>query len=159
MDVLEWSRHHRCFPGQGTLDVPAWSPRRWRPGYRGPLSLEVFSDVVREADPDVTARDAKRSLVFLEDLPRGGCPTRERCPGPLPLRQPPRRTDAAFVEIADPDGLGRERWSDGSGFARVGDHRSKPVDRWRNGDAHLVLNRAPAAETADDRPRDRRRLP
>ena len=67
MNLLEWSRHHRCFPGQGTLDVTGVVAATLAAGYRGPLSLEVFSDVVRETDPDVTARDAMRSLVFLED--------------------------------------------------------------------------------------------
>ena len=32
MDVLQWSRHHRLFPGQGAFDLPAL-PRR-RPGRR-----------------------------------------------------------------------------------------------------------------------------
>ena len=146
MGLLEWSRHHRCFPGQGTLDVPGVVAAALTAGYRGPVSLEVFSDVVRQVDPEVTARDAKRSLVFLEDLLFRRLPARERS---LVHAAPPAssRTDAAFVEIADPDGsvaalVGR------LGFARVGTHRSKPVDRWANGEAQLVLNRAPAAETA-----------
>ncbi|WP_231609874.1 sugar phosphate isomerase/epimerase, partial [Rhodococcus sp. CX] len=67
MNVLEWSRHFRCFPGQGTLDVAGVVAAVLEAGYRGPLSLEIFSDVVREADPFVTARDGMRSLVFLED--------------------------------------------------------------------------------------------
>src|SRR6476646_288346 len=67
MNVLEWSRHFRCFPGQGTLDVTGVVAAVLRAGYRGPLSLEVFSDAVREADPADTARDAMRSLIFLED--------------------------------------------------------------------------------------------
>lgn len=67
MNLLEWSRHFRCFPGQGTLDVTSVVAATLEAGYRGPLSLEVFSDVVRETDPLVTARDAMRSLIFLED--------------------------------------------------------------------------------------------
>ena len=67
MNLLEWSRHHRCFPGQGSLDVTDVVATVLARGYRGPLSLEVFSDVVRAADPRVTALDAMRSLVFLED--------------------------------------------------------------------------------------------
>ena len=51
MNVLEWSRHFRCFPGQGTLDVTGVVAATLDAGYCGPLSLEVFSDVVREADP------------------------------------------------------------------------------------------------------------
>ena len=30
MDLLEWSRHFRCFPGQGSSTSPAWSPPPWR---------------------------------------------------------------------------------------------------------------------------------
>ncbi|MGO4596377.1 TIM barrel protein [Terrabacter sp. 2RAF25] len=67
MDVLEWSRHHRCFPGQGVLDVEGVVGACVEAGYRGPLSLEVFSDIVREADPRDTARDAMRSLLHLEE--------------------------------------------------------------------------------------------
>ena len=67
MDVLEWSRHHRCFPGQGVLDVEGVVGAVVEAGYRGPLSLEVFSDIVREADPRETARDAMRSLLHLEE--------------------------------------------------------------------------------------------
>ena len=67
MDVLEWSRHHRCFPGQGTMDVTGVVEAVLGAGYDGPLSLEVFSDVVRESPAATTARDALRSLVHLED--------------------------------------------------------------------------------------------
>jgi 4-hydroxyphenylpyruvate dioxygenase len=67
MDVLEWSRHHRCFPGQGALDVESVVGAAVEAGYRGPLSLEVFSDIVREAEPRDTARDAMRSLLHLEE--------------------------------------------------------------------------------------------
>ena len=58
MDVLEWSRHHRCFPGQGSMDVVGVVSAVLEAGYRGPLSLEVFSDIVREAAPQDTARSS-----------------------------------------------------------------------------------------------------
>ena len=61
MDVLQWSRHHRCFPGQGSFDLPEFLQRVVAAGYRGPLSLEVFNDVFRQADPGPTAVDAMRS--------------------------------------------------------------------------------------------------
>ena len=67
MNVLEWSRHFRCFPGQGDARRRRRRRRDPRGGLPRPASLEVFSDVVREVDPAVTARDAYRSLVFLED--------------------------------------------------------------------------------------------
>ncbi|MGA9872967.1 MAG: sugar phosphate isomerase/epimerase, partial [Rhodococcus sp. (in: high G+C Gram-positive bacteria)] len=103
MNVLEWSRHFRCFPGQGTLDVAGVVAAALETGYQGPMSLEIFSDVVREADPLVTARDGMRSLVFLEDQlgARLSGPARERVSVAPPA---PRRTDVAFVELTDPTG-------------------------------------------------------
>jgi 4-hydroxyphenylpyruvate dioxygenase len=66
VDVLRWSRHHRCLPGQGAFDLVDFTTRVLHTGYEGPLSLEVFSDALRAADPDRVARDARRSLVALE---------------------------------------------------------------------------------------------
>ncbi len=43
MDVLEWSRHYRCFPGQGAFDVAGFTARVMEAGYKGPLSLEIFN--------------------------------------------------------------------------------------------------------------------
>jgi len=142
MNVLEWSRHFRCFPGQGTLDVTGVVAATLAAGYRGPLSLEVFSDVVREADPSVTAHDAMRSLVFLEDQ------LASVLSGPaqssvLAAPPAPRRTDAAFLEITARVGDQTATGLMGAlGFRLHGRHRSKPVTWWRNGDAHLVLNEA-----------------
>jgi 4-hydroxyphenylpyruvate dioxygenase len=145
MGLLEWSRHFRCFPGQGTLDVTGVVAATLAAGYRGPLSIEVFSDVVREVDPEVTARDAMRSLVFLEDrlaalhdVPQLG-PDAAALVRPAPPPAP--RTDAAFLELAGPPGDGYvPRLLAGLGFARHGRHRSKPVTWWRNGGAHVVVD-------------------
>lgn len=145
MNVLEWSRHFRCFPGQGTLDVTGVVAAVLRAGYRGPLSLEVFSDAVREADPAETARDAMRSLIFLEDQLAGvvdgplGAPLAS---APLAAAPPPApRADAAFVEVAA--GPGVPALLESLGFGLIGRHRSKPVTRWRNGGAQVVVNETP----------------
>lgn len=140
MDVLEWSRHFRCFPGQGVLDVAGVVAAALEAGYRGPVSLEVFSDVVREADPFLTARDGYRSLVFLEDqlAARLSDPAASAVTAPPPA---PTRTDLAFVELANPDGSPEPAaLLESLGFVRSGEHRSKPVSMWRNGDACVVLN-------------------
>jgi len=140
MNVLEWSRHFRCFPGQGTLDVAGVVEAVLAAGYRGPLSLEVFSDVVREADPTVTARDAMRSLVFLEDQLSAGAVE----PGLVAAAPPaPRRTDVGFVELAAPADSAYPWLLDGLGFHVAGRHRTKPVVWWRNGGANVLLNHAP----------------
>ena len=49
LDVLQWSRHYRCFPGQGSFDVAELVQRVLAAGYQGPLSLEVFNDVFRQS--------------------------------------------------------------------------------------------------------------
>ncbi|MFD0802683.1 sugar phosphate isomerase/epimerase family protein, partial [Streptomonospora algeriensis] len=67
MDLLQWSRHYRCFPGQGGFDLTAFTRNVLEAGYTGPLSLEVFNDVFRASDPHRTAADALRSLSVLED--------------------------------------------------------------------------------------------
>ena len=67
IDVVRWSRHHRCLPGQGAFELVDFTTRVLQAGYDGPLSLEVFSDAFRQADPDRVAQDARRSLAALED--------------------------------------------------------------------------------------------
>jgi 4-hydroxyphenylpyruvate dioxygenase len=133
MNVLEWSRHFRCFPGEGTLDVAGVVAATLATGYRGPVSLEVFSDVVREADPRRTARDAMRSLVFLAEQLSDDAPT----PGPV---------DAAFLEL--PDGPDVTGLLTSLGFAVAGRHRTKPVTWWRNGGADVVVNSSGATGPA-----------
>src|SRR5918995_2160343 len=66
MDVLSWSRHHRLFPGEGGFDLGAFMGPLVRTGYDGPVSLEIFNDTFRQADPLATAIDARRSLRWLE---------------------------------------------------------------------------------------------
>jgi 4-hydroxyphenylpyruvate dioxygenase len=123
MDVLQWSRHYRCFPGQGAFDLEDFVARVLATGYDGPLSLEVFNDVFRQADPERTAIDAMRSLVVLEDE----------------LPPSPALGGFAFVEIGV-DGPETEDLLRTLGFAHVGPHRSKPVQLWQHGDIRIVLN-------------------
>jgi 4-hydroxyphenylpyruvate dioxygenase len=67
MDVLEWSRHYRCFPGQGDFDLARFTARVVETGYSGPLSLEIFNDGFRAAPTALTAKDGYRSLLYLEE--------------------------------------------------------------------------------------------
>ncbi len=126
MEVLQWSRHYRCFPGQGAFDLADFVARVLATGYDGPLSLEVFNDVFRQADADRTAIDAMRSLLVLEDR----------------LPASPRLNGFAFVEL----GVDAESAPETEallrtlGFAHVGPHRSKPVQLWQHGDIRIVLN-------------------
>src|SRR5262249_36853319 len=45
MDELQWSRHFRCFPGQGAFDLTSFLGRVLTAGYGGPWSLEIFNDI------------------------------------------------------------------------------------------------------------------
>jgi 4-hydroxyphenylpyruvate dioxygenase len=135
MDVLQWSRHYRCFPGQGGFDLADFTGRVLDAGYAGPLSLEVFNDVFRQADPERMAVDAMRSLLVLEEAlePRHAP---RRVPGPAPLN------GYAFVELAvEPASVGEtQRQLHAMGFAPRAQHRTKPVTLWQQGAARILLN-------------------
>jgi 4-hydroxyphenylpyruvate dioxygenase len=138
MDVLQWSRHHRLFPGQGAFDLPGFLGHVLAAGYRGPLSLEVFNDVFRQADPRRTAVDAMRSLLWLEEGLAVRCP---ELGTPAPPAAP-RLTGYAFTELAV-DGVSGPQLAGALstlGFAHTGQHRSKPVQLWEQGGARVLLN-------------------
>jgi 4-hydroxyphenylpyruvate dioxygenase len=78
MDVLEWSRHFRCFPGQGEFDLPGFLAPIIQSGYTGPLSLEIFNDGFRAAPPRANAADGLRSLLYLEEKTRSAWSRRPR---------------------------------------------------------------------------------
>nr|WP_201761635.1 sugar phosphate isomerase/epimerase and 4-hydroxyphenylpyruvate domain-containing protein [Nonomuraea sp. K271] len=125
MDVLQWSRHHRCFPGQGTFDLAGLVAGVRRTGYAGPLSLEVFNDVFRQASAERTALDGMRSLIALEqDLDD--------------VTHPAVPVGFAFAELADSGAVGGLLTA--LGFARTGTHPTKPVELWEQGSARLLLN-------------------
>jgi sugar phosphate isomerase/epimerase/phosphopantetheinyl transferase len=65
-DLLYWSRHLRCFPGEGALPVVPMLRHVMRTGYRGPLSVEVFSDAVRQSAALPSAQRAMTSLLEVE---------------------------------------------------------------------------------------------
>ena len=141
MDVLQWSRHHRLFPGQGAFDLPGFVRLALAAGYAGPLSLEVFNDVFRQSDPARTAVDAMRSLVALEHRVE---PVAGR---DVPLRRlpaAPELTGHAFTEFAVDARSGPELRAAlrGLGFAHTGQHRTKPVELWEQRDCRIVLNSA-----------------
>lgn len=148
MDVLEWSRHFRCFPGQGGFDLAGFLAPVVASGYRGPLSLEVFNDGFRAAPTRANAVDGLRSLLYLEEK------TRERLQRQTPhvavdeLFAPPPASlcdGIEFLEFAVDETLGARlgQWLQRLGFARAGEHRSKNVSLLRQGNINLVLNAEP----------------
>lgn len=138
MDVLQWSRHHRLFPGQGAFDLPGFLTHVLDAGYTGPLSLEVFNDVFRQADPARTAVDAMRSLLWLEERTSA---TRLDLDLPRRPAAPPLR-GYSFAELGV-DGVSGPRVGDvlgRLGFAHTGQHRTKPVQLWEQGTARILVN-------------------
>lgn len=123
MDVLQWSRHHRLFPGQGDFDLTTFTRNVLDAGYRGPLSLEVFNDVFRQSDPYRAAIDAMRSLVSLKDSLQL-----------LDVPAAPVPSGYAFAEVVGELNLAV------LGFTRAGVHRSKPVELWTQGEARVLVN-------------------
>lgn len=140
MDVLQWSRHYRCFPGQGGFDVAGLVRQVLRTGYDGPLSLEIFNDVFRQAEAGPTAVDAHRSLLVLQETVGVATP-------PAPVVP----TGVAFAELVTPDAEPVAAVLGALGFARTARHRSKPVDLWQQGEARILVNTSGAARRTGTR--------
>ena len=163
MDVLQWARHHRNFPGQGQLDMEGFLLQVLRSGYCGTLSLEIFNDQFRETPNRRTAVDAMRSLLFLENQVRDRLerardaaesgPARDAAARTLQrveLFDPPAAASLegfAFLEFGVDDAAARELGAllVQLGFARVGRHRSKAVTLYRQGPIQLVVNAEPVS--------------
>ncbi|WP_053269982.1 3-dehydroshikimate dehydratase QuiC [Pseudomonas chlororaphis] len=149
MDVLEWSRHFRCFPGQGDFDLPGFLAPIIKSGYTGPLSLEIFNDGFRAAPPRANAADGLRSLLYLEEKTRQRL-AQETTPVANidTLFAPPPASEyggTEFLEFAVDEALGAKLggWLERLGFAKAGQHRSKNVSLMRQGDINLILNSEP----------------
>ncbi|WP_409288478.1 3-dehydroshikimate dehydratase QuiC [Pseudomonas sp. KCJK8927] len=149
MDVLEWSRHFRSFPGQGEFDLAGFLAPIIRSGYTGPLSLEIFNDGFRAAPPRATAADGLRSLLYLEEKTRRLLANDPVAPANLDIlfAPPPasRYDGVEFLEFAVDENQGAKLsgWLERLGFARAGTHRSKDVSLLRQGAINIVLNAEP----------------
>jgi len=146
MDVLEWSRHYRCFPGQGDFDVANFTAQVIKAGYTGPLSLEIFNDGFRAAPTTITAADGHRSLLFLEEQTRALLESTQETVGEL-YESPaaPAHVGYQFLEFAV-DHTTRAHLADWLGklrFRQAGQHRSKDVTLYQHGAASIVLNAEP----------------
>jgi 4-hydroxyphenylpyruvate dioxygenase len=140
LDILSWSRHFRCFPGQGGLDLAAFTRAVAATGYDGPLSLEIFNDQFRAGSAGRVATDGLRSLIQLADhvapslypVPE----TIDRLPPATPCH------GVAFIEFAVDEATAGalRRLFSGMGFAKAGQHRSKAVERWVQREINLIVN-------------------
>ncbi len=147
MDVLQWSRHHRLFPGQGNFDLPAFLGYVLAAGYTGPLSLEVFNDVFRQSDPTRSAVDAHRSLLALYEWTVGSLPldrhaAADSAASAQQVPPAPELDGFSFAEISvDGQTAGELTQTLGAlGFAHTGQHRTKPVQLWSQGGARILVN-------------------
>jgi 4-hydroxyphenylpyruvate dioxygenase len=139
LDPLSWSRHFRCFPGQGGMAVTRFTRNVLASGYAGPISLEIFNDEFRAAPPRPTAVDGIRSLLLLEEELAGET---ARAARPLGTPAPPVCRGVEFIEFSV-DAEARPRLTtmfEAMGFAHAGTHRSKDVTLYRQGDVNFILN-------------------
>lgn len=141
MDVLSWSRHFRCFPGQGDLPLVDFMAAVETTGYDGELSLEVFNDQFRAGAPRSVAVDGQRSLIYLMDQLREKSGQRNPALPAMPPRS--RCLGVEFIEFAVDDRTAKElaEFLSALGFRATGRHRSKDVTRWAQGGINLVINR------------------
>lgn len=140
MDYLAWSRHWRCLPGQGDLDLTGFMGALARTGYDGVLSLEIFNDRFRAGSARSVAVDGHRSLLWLLDETARAQPSAPSARALLPAAAPVSGVE--FIEFAA-DQSGRKSFETllrAMGFACVGRHRSKEVALWQQGDIRFILN-------------------
>jgi 4-hydroxyphenylpyruvate dioxygenase len=149
MDVLSWSRHHRLFPGEGGFDLGTFMAHLVRTGYDGPVSLEIFNDTFRQADPRATAVDARRSLRWLEHETAAslgslaGGRVARMSTATLPAIEP--AAEVSYTELRTSELEELRRLLVQLGFRSHGWHRTKNVELWSQGAARIVLG-APDSE-------------
>jgi 4-hydroxyphenylpyruvate dioxygenase len=140
MDVLSWSRHFQCFPGQGDFPLVEFMQAVLATGYTGAFSLNTSNEQFRAGSPRSVAVDGQRSLTYLMDqLREKGASTRLDIPA-----MPPRAKclGVEFIEFATDDRTADElsQFLSGLGFHKAAQHKSKAVSRWTQGPINLVIN-------------------
>ena len=139
MDYLSWSRHFRNFPGQGDLPLLDFMEALTSTGFEGALSLEIFNDQFRAGSARSVAVDGHRSLLFLLDQLATKAPKLGQVSA-LPKRS--HALGVEFIEFAVDDSSAPklETMIKALGFRRAGQHKSKVVTRWQQGNINLVVN-------------------
>ncbi len=140
MDLLYWSRHFRCMPGEGDLNVTAFTAAVLATGYAGPLSLEIFNDQFRGGNAQLLAQDGHRSIVNLLDNVRRA---EHGLPSPLPsFPGPVHPKGVAWIEFAtaQSDAPALSALLASLGFSPIADHVKKRVTLWQQGDARIIVN-------------------
>ena len=139
MDFLSWSRHYRNFPGQGDLPIEAFMESLLATRYDGLLSLEIFNDQFRAGSARSVAIDGHRSIIAMLDQLQAERPE-QRAVRTLPRR--PKCLGTEFVEFAidEESAVEFEGLLSGLGFSKTGEHVSKSVTRWNQGQINIVVN-------------------
>jgi 4-hydroxyphenylpyruvate dioxygenase len=135
MDPLQYSRHHRNFPFQGQFPLTKFIHALTETGYNGPYSLEIFNDEFRSAPSTRIALDGIRSLMLLHEQ------LNDRLLPPTPVTG-----GVEFVEFtcSPSEMVSLERFiGDRMGFRKIGQHKSKSVSLYRQGQTHFILNSEP----------------
>lgn len=152
MEILQYSRHYRCFPGQGDLPVVEFAQVLKEKGYDDYYSHEIFNDEFRASSPVEKAMDGIRSLIWLDeqsDLALNASQQTAQSDS-KPAVQPSDNIidDIEFIEFAVAGEAGDQLVSllNQLGFRETHQHKSKQVTLMRQGDINLVLNRAPESQ-------------
>ena len=137
-----WSRHFRCFPGQGEFPLIDFMDAVSATGYGGLLSLEIFNDQFRAGSPRGVAIDGQRSLVYLMDQLRGRRRRARRSRAAIPPRA--KCLGIEFLEFAADDRAAEELAGlfAGLGFRKVGRAQVE------GGDALVARRRSTSSSTA-----------
>jgi 4-hydroxyphenylpyruvate dioxygenase len=145
MDPMSLSRHHRCFPGQGDYPMVEFLDHALKSGYSGPLSLEIFNDQFRGAPSAQIAVDGMRALRVTGEALDKTRRASDRQPLIIGEPLPPAANvhGVEFIEfVTGPAESGQlVAVLEGLGFKRVGRHRSKDVDLFRQNGVNIVVNR------------------
>lgn len=145
MDVLQYSRHFRCFPGQGDMPVVEFLQVLKDKGFDDYLSHEIFNDEFRSSSPKKKATDGMRSLIWLNDQVNkqgeGNEPQGEIEP-PI-VQSEVKRVEFVEFAIEGESGIELVNTLEQLGFQETHRHRSKNVSLMRQGDINLVLNKEP----------------
>ncbi|WP_182418081.1 bifunctional sugar phosphate isomerase/epimerase/4-hydroxyphenylpyruvate dioxygenase family protein [Bartonella sp. HY038] len=141
MDLLYWSRHYRNMPGEGDLAVKDFTAAITDIGYDGYFSLEIFNDRFRGGSPFLIAHDGHRSLLNLADSVRRQTHSKtlhlKKMPAPIKVN------GIDFIEFSTDNKQASALFSllAQLGFKKSGQHKTKNVDLFTQGDIRLIVNR------------------
>ena len=144
MDLLQWSRHYRLFPGQGAFDLPAFLGHVLTAGlHRTAVARGVQRRIPAVGPRAGRGRRAPVAAGVARIHPRPAAPRAARERVPAAVAPPvPKLGGFAFAELAvDDDSSPAVAGALTSlGFVRAGQHRTKPVQLWEQGGARVLLN-------------------